>query len=241
MFKVRFVDGHSRPQLAVWIAMHQDYAEDFVGDHLDEYFEMDEKTAGERVIKHLFKSKHRPHLGPFEHPHLTLAVGFFPHDTVMQMRTHRIATFDVQSMRYTGDRIVKFTKGELDFDDVFYLPTPGTMFTDRQGNKTIFDDDKYEFAKQGMIDSAHVYAACVEMGITPEVSRRVLAAGYRQHFVMTINARVMMHLLDMRGAADVQDECRNLAVMMLEEFEKWMPEVAAHYRATRWTKSTLAP
>ncbi len=237
-FRCEILRATERPQFLVWQAAHGDYSENFI---FDEGQNFTEEEAGHRVLNMLFKSKHRPHLGPLEHPHITLAVGNFPHDTVMQMRTHRMTTFDVQSMRYTGQRIIDYVDGKRNFEEVFYLPPVGTKMTDREGHKIIYDEDLRSMDRQAMYQTAVHYSELINVGVPPEHARRVLSSGYRQNFTFTVNARTMMHLLDMRGAKDVQDECAHLAAMMLERFEEWMPEVAAYYRQNRWTKSNLAP
>ena len=80
-------------------------------------------------------SGERGHYGPLEHAQIVLNVGWFPHSVMQQARTHRVGvSFDVQSMRYTGERIAKAADGELDLEEVFYLRPIGD-YSDRQGKK----------------------------------------------------------------------------------------------------------
>jgi len=64
-----------------------------------------------------------------------LNVGWFPHSVMQQARTHRVGvSFDVQSMRYTGERICRAARSELELEEVFYL-RPVCDYSDRKGKK----------------------------------------------------------------------------------------------------------
>ncbi|MEM6869348.1 MAG: FAD-dependent thymidylate synthase, partial [Cyanobacteria bacterium P01_C01_bin.121] len=136
-FRVEVISSTPNPQQTVYAAMHQDYAEEFVWDQRAEW--PTEEKAGELIIRNLLKGG-RGHYGPLEHPQIVLNCGFFPHSTMQQIRTHRVGlSFDVQSFRYTGSRIVNVAEGKADVEDVFYLRPVGA-YTDRQGKK-------YEYTK----------------------------------------------------------------------------------------------
>ena len=57
-----------------------------------------------------------------EHAQIVLNMGWFPHSVMQQARTHRVGvSFDVQSMRYTGERICRAAERKLKLEEVFYL------------------------------------------------------------------------------------------------------------------------
>ena len=63
--------------------------------------------CGEWIVDQLL-SNERGHWGPVEHPGITFSVSGYVHSVMVQARTHRVGvTFDVQSQRYTGKRVVK--------------------------------------------------------------------------------------------------------------------------------------
>ena len=131
-FRVDLIAATPNPQQCVYAGMHQDYCEGFVADDRSEW--PDEHRAGEICVKRLLAGE-RGHYGPLEHAQIVLNVGWFPHSVMQQARTHRVGvSFDVQSMRYTGDRIAKAADGELDIEEVFYLRPVGD-YSDRQGKK----------------------------------------------------------------------------------------------------------
>ena len=100
-FRVELISATSNPQKVIYQAMHQDYSEGFVFDQQHP----SEDKCGEIIVKKLLAGN-RGHYGPLEHPQIVLNCGWFPHSTMQQIRTHRVGvSFDVQSFRYTGERL----------------------------------------------------------------------------------------------------------------------------------------
>ena len=131
-FRVDLIAATPNPQQCVYAGMHQDYSEGFVAADSANWPE--ESKAGDICIKRLLAGE-RGHYGPLEHAQIVLNVGWFPHSVMQQARTHRVGvSFDVQSMRYTGDRICKAANDELELEEVFYLRPIGS-YSDRQGKK----------------------------------------------------------------------------------------------------------
>jgi len=249
-FNVRVITQTPNPQYTVYCALHRCYSE----EPLNLTSSLPESRYGEIAVERLLSSK-RMHAGCFEHPHITFEATYFPHDVVVQARTHRLLTFDVQSQRYTGQRIVdwvnswKNEKGTMDrwvelvFEpgmQIFYTRPVGT-YVDREGNK-------YEHTVQDQYDDMYVYVRSAvdyydrrNKGEPEESARKVLSQGIRQHFVFTLNARSLMHFLDVRSKADAQFEIQQLCCLMLPHFREWMPEVAAWYEKHRYGKALLAP
>ena len=138
-FRVDLISATPNPQQCVYAAMHQDYSEDFVAGDRENW--PDETRAGEICIKRLVAGD-RGHFGPFEHAQIMLNVGWFPHSVMQQARTHRVGvSFDVQSMRYTGERICRAADGELDLEEVFYLRPVGE-YRARIGNKYAYTEEQ---------------------------------------------------------------------------------------------------
>jgi len=139
-FRVEVITATPSPQQVIYAAMHQDYCEEFVWDKRKL---PDEARCGELVVKHLLAGE-RGHYGPLEHPQITFAVGYFPHSVMQQARTHRVGvSFDVQSARYTGLRVVEAAEGKRPLEDVFYLRPVG-HYSDRQGKKYHYSPEQRE-------------------------------------------------------------------------------------------------
>jgi thymidylate synthase (FAD) len=237
-FKVSLIAATPNPQQCIYAAMHQDYCEDFVFDLKDEW--PDETKAGEICVKRLLAGD-RGHYGCLEHAQIVLNVGWFPHSVMQQARTHRIGTsFDVQSMRYTGQRICDAAKGAIDLEEVFYLRPEGE-YKDRQGKKYTYGWEDKQTDLDLCMDAALRYKELIDAGFSEEHARGILPFDYRQHFVVSFTLRAFLHFMDLRAKLDAQEEIRHLCDLMWPHFQRWAPEIATWYEKTRLHRARLAP
>ncbi|MEL6853472.1 MAG: FAD-dependent thymidylate synthase [Cyanobacteria bacterium J06607_13] len=262
-FTVEVISQTPNPQQTIYAAMHQDYAEDFVAHERETW--PSEAQAGDVVIKNLLKGG-RGHFGPLEHPQIVLNVGWFPHSTMQQIRTHRVGvSFDVQSFRYTGKRIYEFGKklsgmgltpfsgveeklfcydddGALknEAESIFYL-RPSGEYSDRQGKKYEYGKNRRDSHLEKVSEAAVDYFDDIESGLSEEHARGLIPFDVRQHWVMSANVRSLMHLLDLRWKADAQLEAQQLCELAWPHFEAWVPAIAEWYAETRKCKARLAP
>ena len=237
-FRVDLIAATPNPQQVCWAAMHQDYSEDYVVDDRANWPE--ETEAGDICVKRLLAGD-RGHYGPLEHPQITLNAGWFPHSVMQQARTHRVGvSFDVQSFRYSGSRIVDCVEGRRDFDDVFYLRPVG-HYCDRQGKKYYYKPQVRANDKLICHNAALRYARLIHDGFAEEHARSILPFDVRQHFVVSFSLRAFLHFLDLRAKLDAQDEIRQLCDLMWPHLQTWAPEIAAWYQRCRWAKARLAP
>ena len=237
-FRVELIAATPNPQQCVYAAMHQDYCEGFVAADRSEW--PDEVKAGEICVKRLLAGE-RGHYGPLEHAQIVLNVGWFPHSVMQQARTHRVGvSFDVQSMRYTGDRIAKAAAGELDLEEVFYLRPVGD-YSDRQGKKYPYTAEERAKDLEICRQAACRYRDLLVAGFAEEHARGILPFDYRQHFVVSFTLRAFLHFLDLRSKLDAQLEIRQLCDLMWPHLVDWAPQFADWYEKTRLHKARLAP
>ena len=237
-FRVDLIAATPNPQQCVYAGMHQDYCEGFVADDRAEW--PDETRAGEICVKRLLAGE-RGHYGPLEHAQIVLNVGWFPHSVMQQARTHRVGvSFDVQSMRYTGDRIAKAAAGELDIEEVFYLRPVGD-YSDRQGKKYPYTAEQRAQDLEICRQAACRYRDLLAAGFAEEHARGILPFDYRQHFVVSFTLRAFLHFLDLRSKLDAQLEIRQLCDLMWPHLVDWAPQFADWYEKTRLHKARLAP
>lgn len=225
------------PQQVIYGAMHQDYSGDFVGDTRDQW--PDEAKCGEIIVNRLLKGD-RGHYGCLEHPAITLGCKGFPHSVVQQATRHRIASFDVQSFRYTSQHVIEVAKGERDVENVFYLRPVG-RYTDRQGKSYEYSEATRERDENRCFGSAWDYAESVANGMSEEHARDMLPFNYRQHFIVSFNLRSVLHFMDLRSKKDAQLEIQQLCEQIWPHIQAWVPEVAKWYEETRMGKARLAP
>ncbi len=237
-FRVALIAATPNPQQCVYAGMHQDYSEGFVVADQADWPE--ESRAGAICVKRLLSGE-RGHYGPLEHAQIVLNVGWFPHSVMQQARTHRVGvSFDVQSMRYTGDRIRKAAEGELELEEVFYLRPVGD-YSDRQGKKYHYGDDQRAIDLELCRAAANRYRDLLAAGFAEEHARGILPFDYRQHFVVSFTLRAFLHFLDLRAKLDAQQEIRELCELMWPHLQTWVPEFAEWYEKSRLHRARLAP
>lgn len=237
-FRVAVIAQTPNPQQVMYAAMHQDYAETFVADDRAQW--PSETRCGELIINNLLKGG-RGHYGPLEHPQIVLNIGWFPHSTMQQIRTHRVGvSFDVQSFRYTGKRILDVAAGKQDVEAVFYL-RPAGLYTDRQGKKYEYTPQQRQQDLQRCQDASHHYQQRIAAGFSEEHARGLIPFDIRQHWVMSANVRALMHLLDLRWKADAQLEAQKMCEAIWPHFQAWVPAIAEWYEDNRLKKARLAP
>ncbi|MDJ1181096.1 FAD-dependent thymidylate synthase [Roseofilum sp. BLCC_M91] len=237
-FRVEVISKIPNPQQVIYAAMHQDYSENLVYDEREEW--PNESKAGELIVKHLL-SGGRGHYGPLEHPQIVLNCGYFPHSVMQQVRTHRVGiSFDVQSNRYTGSRIIQAAQGLKPIEEVFYLRPVGE-YSNRQGKHYTYTEEQRQSDLEWCLQAAKRYQQMVESGISEEHARGIIPFDVRQHFLVSLNGRSLMHLLDLRYKLDAQLECQKLCEHIFPHFQNWMPEVAQWYEKNRLKKAKLSP
>ena len=235
-FRVDVLSRTLDPQTLIWQAMHQDYSELRVFDEQPP----SEPKAGEIAVKRLLAGG-RGHFGVLEHPSITFSVGYFPHSVMQQARTHRVGvSFDVQSMRYTGQRIAAAAAGEVSLEEVFYLRPVGE-YSDRQGKRYRYTDWDRERDLKLCAIAADQYQNLLERGFAEEHARGILPFDYRQHFVVTFNVRSLMHFLDLRAKDDAQLEIHQLCNLLMPHFHDWAPELCEWYTKNRLGRARLSP
>lgn len=237
-FRVELIAATPTPQQVIYAAMHQDYSEGFVFDERSSW--PDETRAGELCVKRLLAGE-RGHYGPTEHVSIVLNAGWFPHSVMQQARTHRVGvSFDVQSGRYTGERVCKAAHGEINLEEVFYLRPVGS-YTDRKGKRYEYTMSQRNTDRGLCLDAAQRYAQLIDLGYAEEHARGILPFDIRQHFVVSFSLRSVLHVLDLRSKRDAQPEIQALCDMVWPHVTGWVPEIAGWYEKNRLHRARLAP
>jgi len=222
----------------------------------------DKDTLGEEGYNHLLErhAKRRTlirhllnngHFGPFEHPKMIIAVKGVSRSLMAQITRHRHVSFDVRSMRY-----VSFEDSEP--GELFVTPqtiedidsggrNPHGVSLEDVKARTGMSKDGIEEARQKVFqksvrESLEDYKKLVNLGTPPEDARFVLPIGSKVNMVFSLNARMLMHVADMRAAADAQWEVRHMTERVLEEAREWMPITFDFYEEEmKNRKNRLAP
>lgn len=245
---VRLLEATDDPEELICTAARNDYSEAFVGGQPFEktMATVDGDTLEEKkrtLIGHLLS---HGHFGPFEHPHATFAVCGISRSCMAQLTRHRHVSFDVQSMRY-----VSFD--EVDPEDVrageMVVTPPSVTDPDWVGRNQrggAVDDEVLEkrerVFRESVGASVESYQELLDLGMAPEDARFVLPIGTEVNVVLSMNARMLMHVADMRAAADSQWEIRGLTEKILRLAADWCPLTFSYYHENmKNRKNRLAP
>jgi thymidylate synthase (FAD) len=228
--EIDFDGSSSAPDKSIWRGQHTCVSEGFTFD------DKIPVCPSDAIINNQLKVKHWSVL---EFGYVVLHFSGFPHDCVMQLVRHQDSKPLVQSMRYTGSRIIEAAKDRTLVEKVFYAPPVGKYFT-REGFYEYTEQQRGIYLEDCW-QSALRYASFVEAGHPEELARRSLLSGYRQNFSMAGTIRAVFHWLDQRTLTDSQGEAQTLAWMTLEKLKQWQPGLFEYYEKTRAGKNLLAP
>ncbi len=238
--QVELLDATPNPEELACRAARGDYSAEWVGPDrpfADLMAAVEGETLTEKkrtLLDHLMRSGH---WGPFEHPQATFAVEGVSRACMAQLTRHRHASFDVMSMRYVDlsdleDLAERFT----------YPPTfEEDEVVSREGLEEIElpAADRHSLANEVYETCMEAYTDLVDAGVPKEDARMLLPIGTKVNLTFSMNARAIMHLLDMRLKADAQWEIRQLSKRCLEEAKEWMPYTFERYEENHPYK--LAP
>ena len=246
--EVQLLEATENPEEIICKGARNDYSEPFVGDQTFEETmatvegdDLEEKK--ETLISHLLS---HGHYGPFEHANAVFAVKGISRSCMAQITRHRHVSFDVQSMRY-----VSFD--EVDPEDVkdgeMVVTPPSASDPDWVGRnqKTGQVDEetvaeREELFRESVARSVEEYQRLLDLGMPPEDARFVLPIGTEVNMVMSMNARMLMHVADMRAAADAQWEIREMTERVLDLAAEWCPITFEYYdEHMRNRRNRLAP
>lgn len=221
------------PVSAIWHFQHVGVCEGYtINDKVP-------TTAAEAIITKQLKPGHYGVLSP---AYFTFHVEGVPHDTAMQWVRHQGLDHQVQSGRYTGERILDlaYSENDVKVEDLFYHQPPGTYKTKVGGIYTVTEGHVEAFYNRAYLSSIH-YANVIASGMPQDVARRSLIQGFRQNHTLTGNLQAFYHAFDQRGLSDTQWEARELAIMMLELLDQKIPKINAWYKSNRFGRNRLSP
>lgn len=224
-----------QPQIAIWEGQHRCVAEKFLPDDPTPSPE----RCAEIIIKHQLTGD-RGHYSVLRSAFVKFHCLGFPHSVVSQITRHQDSAFLVQSMRYTGKRIVDCAEHNTPIEDVFYFRSVGN-YCDRQGNKYEYTNADLLEDREASYRSAVLYSEKIEDGHSEEHARDFLTYNFRQDFDLSGDLQAIWHLLDQRTKADSQAEVRTLAWMILDCLKEFTPELTQWYLDNRAGRARLAP
>jgi thymidylate synthase (FAD) len=246
--QVQLLEATEDPERLICQAARNDYMREFVGETpFDEVMDsIDGDTLEDKQETLIHRLLDHGHFGPFEHPQATVAVEGISRSCMAQITRHRHVSFDVQSMRYVAFDDVD--PAEVPEGEMVVVPPSATDpdWIGRNQETGPVDEqtarEREELFRNTIESAFESYQELLELGMAPEDARYVLPIGSKVNMVMSMNVRMLLHVADMRAAADAQWEIRDMTEQLLDRAAEWCPITFEYYEAEmKNRKNRLAP
>lgn len=212
---VQFVDmmgDDARVARAAWVSYGRDKREA-------------EPGRVEGLINFLMREKH---MTPFEQVTFTFRIET-PIFVAREFFRHRSASYNEMSGRYTV----------MPYD--FYLPNSDRPLvqTGKAGDYTFTEGNYQQYAlvdgvfRRVIGEAVNAYECMLSAGVAKEVARDILPLGTYTHFYVSMNARNLMHFLNLRTESQALYEIREVAGQMEAIFEQELPLTAKAWKNGR--------
>jgi len=189
----------------------------------DDFQDVMEGAASDTVDEFIARLLKQGHFGPMEHPQASLAIERVSRTCMAQFRTHRHATFDVQSLRYTipdFDVIYDiWDSGEYErIEDYVIVPRAIEVHGGEEMRMNYLKECAEDFVNYAYY-VRDLQPEFEEIGYKPSKAKKMAAQdarfklpqGTAVNMTVSANLRAWMHIIDMRDAGDAQWEARDLA------------------------------
>jgi thymidylate synthase (FAD) len=186
-----------------------------------------------RLIRRLMRDSH---VTPLEFVEFSFLLEKIPLWMAQQILRHRTASVNMKSLRYSEPD---------DFDVLFEYEWRKAVPTNRFETGDCFPEDFgltfTEIQRQGYQDSLSAYRKLVEKGVALEQSRMNLPVATLTNFMWKMDLNNLFKFLELRLAADVQRETRELATAIYRHFVKpVVPIAAAAFESYRLNATTFS-
>ena len=204
--KVTLVDYPNNADYKAYCAARVCYSEKGFEDIWDEtiktspHFENPEEDKALKLLQGIVRAGHGSVL---EHCTFTFAVEGISRACSHQLVRHRIASYSQQSQRYVnGDKFGYVIPPEIE---------------KREDLKKVFDEH--------MRNTRTLYNSLVLCGMKKEDARYLLPNATTTNLVVTMNARELLHFIELRTSPRAQWEIRELAKEMWKQVREVAPVI----------------
>lgn len=148
----------------------------------------------------------RGHESVLEHEKITVRI-ICDRGVTHELVRHRIASYSQESTRYCNYSNEKFGRELTLIKPCFWTE----------------DDPKYRIWSEQMQQIENAYNKLTEAGATPQEARSILPNSLKTEIVATMNIREWRHFFKLRTAPAAHPQMREIAGMLLTEFQKKIP------------------
>jgi thymidylate synthase (FAD) len=187
--------------------------------------------TSEKLITYLVKNKH---WSPFEMVDMTIEI-ITSRAIAQQILRHRSFSFQEFSQRYAV---------ATDFEPVQYRKQAGknrqssSEIFDPKVSIKLFDGTKMDFLATEVIgrfieEAEEIYKALIEAGVAKECARMILPLTTQTKLYMKGSIRSWIHYFQIRSDESTQLEHRQIAVSILQIFQKQFPSITKALSLTK--------
>ncbi len=176
-----------------------------------------------KLINYLLKYDHGT---PFEHAVFKFHVKC-PIIVTRQWFRHRVSSYNEISGRYT------------EYPDEFYVPERLRVQAKTNKQASEFAEIPNEKEWVSLIEQSYAqvyqsYKKLLGAGVARELARTILPQGLYTQFYWTVNARALMHFINLRADSAAQWEIRQYAEALARVFQQKMPWTWEAFVSLSW-------
>lgn len=197
--------------MSAWVSFDRD-SEDRLQD----------REAIEKLISFLYRNKH---MSPFEHSHFTFKIDC-PLFVAREFHRHRTMAYNEVSARYTEMKPRFYIPGD---DRPMVQEGKAGRYHFVLGSKVVTKIVQ-RVIKAYSRSSYRAYEYLLSKGVAKEVARMLLPLNMMTQFYATVNARNLMHFLELRSSPQALYEIRLVAQDMEIILQAQMPLTYKAYK-----------
>lgn len=161
--------------------------------------------SAERFVKNILK---RGHESVIEHEKISVRM-VCDRGVTHEIVRHRVASYSQESTRYCNYQKDKFGSELTFIKPVFWEE----------------NSPQYQVWAETMQNIEKQYMKLIDMGASAQEARSILPNSLKTEIVVTMNLREWRHFFRLRTAAASHPQMREIACMVLAEFQKRIPAV----------------
>lgn len=171
-------------------------------------YKSENKISDESASNFVHMILNRGHLSVIEHAFITVRI-ICDRGISHEIVRHRLASYTQESTRYCN-----YSKGKFGNEITVIKP----CFWDE-------NDKKYQIWLETMALIESTYNKLISLGATAQEARSILPNSLKTEIVMTMNLREWLHFFKLRTSNAAHPQMREIAIPLLKEFQKKLPEI----------------
>ena len=191
-----------QPSIEIMTPLDGDYILKFLEQCGRTCYKSEDKITPDSAKKFIRNLIKRGHESVIEHYNVTVKV-ICSRGISHEIVRHRIGAYSQESTRYVR------------YDEIEVICQPNIQLDTWEANVWL----------TAMVNAEECYQALIMQGIKPEIARDVLPNAVKTEIVITYNLRQWRHFLKQRTSRAAHPQIRQIAEMILKEFQEKIPVV----------------